>query len=97
MTHPQPRVPMHRRVDGRPAEPLHEEDSEALSRALAHMPVLVELVEARERGLVGVRAIVDSDYFPAFGHSSIRFATSAVHPVWCDAPIPAPLSPWKYS
>jgi hypothetical protein len=36
-------------------------------------------------------------YFPAFGHSSIRFATSAVHPVWCDAPMPAPLSPWKYS
>ena len=45
------------------------------------MPVLIELVEARERGLVGVHAIVDSDYFPAFGHSSIRFATSAVHPV----------------
>ena len=27
----------------------------------------------------------------------IRSATSAVHPVWCIAPRPAPLSPWKYS
>ena len=29
-----------------------------------------------------------------------RLVTSAirpVHPVWCDAPSPAPLSPWKYS
>ena len=26
-------------------------------------------------------------------HSSINDATSAVHPVWCDAPMPAPLSP----
>lgn len=24
-------------------------------------------------------------------------ATTPVHPVWCDAPRPAPLSPWKYS
>ena len=30
-------------------------------------------------------------------HSSIRLATSAVHPVWWLAPMPAPLSPWKYS
>ena len=36
-------------------------------------------------------------YFFVSGHSSIRFATSEVHPVWCDAPMPAPLSPWKYS
>lgn len=27
----------------------------------------------------------------------IRSATSAVQPVWCQAPSPAPLSPWKYS
>lgn len=25
------------------------------------------------------------------------FATSADHPVWCDAPSPAPVSAWKYS
>jgi hypothetical protein len=30
-------------------------------------------------------------------HSSIKFATRAVHPVWWLAPSPAPLSPWKYS
>jgi hypothetical protein len=30
-------------------------------------------------------------------HSSIRLATSAVHPVWWLPPMPAPLSPWKYS
>ena len=30
-------------------------------------------------------------------HSSIRLAISAVHPVWWLAPMPAPLSPWKYS
>ena len=34
---------------------------------------------------------------PAAGGSSSRSMTSAVHPVWCDAPSPAPLSPWKYS
>ena len=27
----------------------------------------------------------------------MRSATSPVHPVWCVAPNPAPLSPWKYS
>ena len=27
----------------------------------------------------------------------IRLITSAVHPVWCEAPRPAPVSPWKYS
>ena len=27
----------------------------------------------------------------------IRSTTSAVQPVWCQAPSPAPLSPWKYS
>ena len=27
----------------------------------------------------------------------IRWATSAVHPVWCAAPRPMPVSPWKYS
>jgi len=26
-------------------------------------------------------------------HSSINDATSAVHPVWCDAPSPSPVSP----
>ena len=26
----------------------------------------------------------------------IRFATSPVQPVWCEAPSPAPVSPWKY-
>src|SRR3954453_8422176 len=26
-----------------------------------------------------------------------RRATTPVQPVWCEAPIPAPLSPWKYS
>ena len=31
------------------------------------------------------------------GGSSRRSTTTAVHPVWCDAPSPAPLSPWKYS
>ena len=30
-------------------------------------------------------------------HSSMRLATSAVHPVWWLAPMPAPLSPWKCS
>ncbi len=38
---------------------------------------------------------------PAGGHRvprvRIRWATSAVHPVWCSAPRPAPVSPWKYS
>ena len=29
--------------------------------------------------------------------ASISDATSAVQPVWCEAPRPAPLSPWKYS
>ena len=29
--------------------------------------------------------------------SSINFATIPVHPVWWLAPMPAPLSPWKYS
>jgi hypothetical protein len=28
---------------------------------------------------------------------SMSLATSPVHPVWWLAPIPAPLSPWKYS
>src|SRR5262249_48113082 len=32
-----------------------------------------------------------------FRHSSSSEATRAVQPVWCDAPRPAPLSPWKYS
>jgi hypothetical protein len=27
----------------------------------------------------------------------INFATRPVQPVWCEAPSPAPLSPWKYS
>ena len=27
----------------------------------------------------------------------IRCATSPVQPVWCEAPRPAPVSPWKYS
>ena len=27
----------------------------------------------------------------------MRLATSPVHPVWCEAPRPAPVSPWKYS
>ena len=27
----------------------------------------------------------------------ISLATSPVQPVWCEAPRPAPLSPWKYS
>src|SRR6478736_136129 len=27
----------------------------------------------------------------------MRWATSAVHPVWCEAPSPRPVSPWKYS
>ena len=27
----------------------------------------------------------------------ITSAISPVHPVWCVAPSPAPLSPWKYS
>ena len=27
----------------------------------------------------------------------IRSTTKAVQPVWCQAPKPAPLSPWKYS
>jgi hypothetical protein len=27
----------------------------------------------------------------------IRSATRPVQPVWCDAPRPAPVSPWKYS
>ena len=31
------------------------------------------------------------------GGSRIRSTTSAVQPVWCMAPRPAPLSPWKYS
>jgi len=31
------------------------------------------------------------------GGSRIRSTTSAVHPVWCMAPRPASLSPWKYS
>ena len=26
-----------------------------------------------------------------------RWATRPVQPVWCDAPMPAPVSPWKYS
>ena len=26
-----------------------------------------------------------------------RSATRPVHPVWCDAPSPAPVLPWKYS
>ena len=30
-------------------------------------------------------------------HSSISDATRAVQPVWCEAPRPSPLSPWKYS
>jgi len=30
-------------------------------------------------------------------NSSISFATTPVHPVWWLAPMPAPLSPWKYS
>ena len=28
---------------------------------------------------------------------SMRLAISAVQPVWCEAPHPRPLSPWKYS
>ena len=27
----------------------------------------------------------------------MRSRTSPVHPVWWDAPSPAPVSPWKYS
>ena len=27
----------------------------------------------------------------------MRWATSPVQPVWCEAPMPAPVSPWKYS
>jgi hypothetical protein len=30
-------------------------------------------------------------------HSSMSEETSAVQPVWCEAPSPAPESPWKYS
>ena len=29
--------------------------------------------------------------------STTRSATRPVQPVWCDAPSPAPVSPWKYS
>ena len=31
------------------------------------------------------------------GLRRIRSAIPPVHPVWCEAPNPAPLSPWKYS
>ena len=30
-------------------------------------------------------------------NSSIKVATTPVHPVWWLAPSPAPFSPWKYS
>lgn len=30
-------------------------------------------------------------------HSSINEATRPVQPVWCEAPTPWPVSPWKYS
>ena len=33
----------------------------------------------------------------AGGVVMIRWATRAVQPVWCSAPRPMPVSPWKYS
>ena len=47
------------------------------------------------------RAMRSSAEAPAFRSSgpprARRCATRPVQPVWCEAPIPAPVSPWKYS
>ena len=49
------------------------------------------------RGQGALEAIV---FVGAFVYSPLccsNFATSPVQPVWWLAPMPAPLSPWKYS
>ena len=38
-----------------------------------------------------------TEYTPSPGRPRMRSATTPVQPVWCVAPSPAPLSPWKYS
>jgi uncharacterized membrane protein YdjX (TVP38/TMEM64 family) len=52
-------------------------------------------------GAVGVgfgRFATACDHWPARARrAAISTAASAVHPVWCDAPSPSPVSPWKYS
>ena len=51
-------------------------------------------------GVGGACAYRDTTYgllTPLRPRSMIRLATSPVQPVWCDAPSPAPVSPWKYS
>lgn len=46
------------------------------------------------------KAVIYEKYLFGCPHSSIsniRFAINAVQPVWCEAPSPWPVSPWKYS
>ena len=46
----------------------------------------------------GIVSIVAPPVSPARARrAAISTAASAVHPVWCDAPSPSPVSPWKYS
>src|SRR5581483_8633368 len=67
--------------------------------------------QAQRQGAAGIAAAaVGEPPFAPFGGASSSAAlarlsrsgnssraTSPVHPVWCAAPSPCPLSPWKYS
>ena len=48
-------------------------------------------IEGQVRGL---QRMVDEDAYCIDVLTQISAATKALQPVWCDAPNPAPLSPW---
>jgi len=53
---------------------------------------------AAKAALLYLTAVIDFRVSDSYSHSSaIMFATSALQPVWCDAPSPRPVSPSKYS
>src|SRR5262245_48960353 len=73
---------------------LEECDQSAHARAPARFERAVQ--NAALGGEVSLGSRLPNDR-PHIGLCWINFATSAVQPVWCVAPRPAPVSPWKYS
>ncbi|MBM4220710.1 MAG: hypothetical protein FJ170_02035 [Gammaproteobacteria bacterium] len=45
----------------------------------------------------GLRQLSGREAYPAARRGCNSLAIRAVQPVWCDAPTPRPVSPWKYS
>jgi hypothetical protein len=66
--------------------------------------VVVDEQAASTPLLLGVRRDRFTGVLSSYGFNSVcayrginNFAIRPVHPVWCVAPTPRPVSPWKYS